>query len=78
MTKEEITSERYYHVDNGGFTVRVDKFNNIEIEFGFFGYSSTTVFLSYNRSHNGPFGPKELGEFLIEAAIKNTLRNEQL
>ena len=67
MNKSEITSEQYFHIDNGGFFVRVDKFGSIEIEFGFHGYSNTTIYMTVQKG----FGPEELGNFLLKAALKN-------
>jgi len=43
MNKDDVILKEYYHIDNGGITVSVDKYSNIELTVGFFGYSSTTV-----------------------------------
>lgn len=36
----------YYHVDNGGHTILVDEFGNVEIQTGFFGYDYCTMMLT--------------------------------
>ena len=41
----KIIHKEYWHIDNGGFTFSVDEYGNLEIEFGFLGYSSTKIFL---------------------------------
>jgi hypothetical protein len=42
----DVMIRSHQHIDNGGHTVSVDRFHNIVIETGFFGYSQTTVQLS--------------------------------
>jgi hypothetical protein len=35
----------HQHIDNGGHTLSVDKYGNMVVETGFFGYSHTAVML---------------------------------
>lgn len=68
MTKEEIVASKYWHINNGGFTINVDKFGNIEIAFGFLGRAHASVLLM-TQGGDEKFGPKEVAEFLQEAAF---------
>jgi hypothetical protein len=73
-----LVSDKYFNIDNGGFSVRVDEYGGIEIEFGFFGYSNTTIYMTANHADNKSFGPRELGDFLIAAANKIEENNKNL
>lgn len=54
---------KYFHIDNGGHTFKVDEFGNLIISTGFFGYSNTEIFL---RNVNKDF-LCDLAIFLIHA-----------
>lgn len=66
MDKSEIIHEKYFHIDNGGFHFKVDWLGNIEIDFGFHGYSTTTIFMAPNKD----FNVKALADFFAEANFK--------
>ena len=66
MDKQDIIHEKYFHVDNGGFFFRVDKYGTTEIEFGFFGYSRTTIAMHSSKD----FGVEEIAQFFNKAAVK--------
>ena len=73
MDKDQIIATKHWHVDNGGFTISVDKFGNMELDFGFLGYAHTTVFMS----SQGDFRPKEVSDFLAKAAFEVEKSNEK-
>jgi hypothetical protein len=46
MRSNELLVDSYFHVDNGGHTIAVDRHGNVFISTGFFGYSDTRVQLT--------------------------------
>lgn len=74
--------ERYYHVDNGGHTIAVDRRGNVYISTGFFGYSNTMVQLTEHIVTEASTGKRtrlvdHLIAALTEAKVKLATREEQ-
>jgi D-mannonate dehydratase len=67
LTTDDIVVCAYQHVDNGGHTVMVDKYHNVHISTGNFGYSNVNLML----------GTVDL-DGLIEALQKAKRRLEEL
>ena len=60
-----MINKKYFHIDNGGFGFEVDEHGGLSIDFGFFGYSTTKIYLTPNKD----FNIKELGDFLNESVF---------
>jgi hypothetical protein len=54
---------KYFHIDNGGHSIRVDKNGNIEIATGFYGYCDCSLFLTGQDLN----GKEKFIDFLIKS-----------
>jgi hypothetical protein len=66
MKKEERMVDDYFHIDNGGHSIEIDKFGNVEISTGFYGYSNCSLFLMGEDIS----GKKKFIDFLINNLTK--------
>lgn len=71
MNDNDIVYKNHFHIDNGGFTIYVDKFGAIKIRAESYGNLCTTLYLSNYRDY--PSDPTPIDFFiksLIEAKAK--------
>ena len=77
IQSDDMVSAKYFHVDNGGHTFKVDKHGNLEITNGHFGYSQVTLFLTSQVAGEENSFLRELATFLLKCdALVDDKRQE--